>query len=100
MEFNFGMLVGLREMSTIPSTLAGLNTFGYSGPSSFKSIADVYKLATQIGQGDIDAGLAKAGFRLAGDIFGIPTTAITRAIDAYDNDGDIGAYLFGYKGER
>lgn len=99
-EFSLNMLVGLREFATIPSTLAGMDTFGYSGPSGFKVVTDTYKLATQIGQGKLDDGLYKAAASVFGDYTGLPMIEIVRAIDAYSNEGDFWAYLFGYKGKR
>ena len=73
-SFNMGMLVGVRELSGI------IDGFGYRGPTGMRKIEDIYKLATQVKQGELDEGLLRALNSVASDWVGYPAVPINRAI--------------------
>lgn len=80
--------------------LFGQQGYGYSGPTGAKLPGDVVKLMQQVGQGKMDAALAKAGVSVMGDLFGLPATQMNRIIDATSKDGNAWSYLIGVKGEK
>ena len=99
-KFTLGTLVGVREISTGVDYLFGLKGNSYSGPTGAKLPGDVVKLMQQIGQGKMDAALAKAAVSVTGDLLGLPATQINRIIDAASKDGDAFNYLFGVKDKK
>ena len=53
---------------------------GYTGPAGLRIIPDAYKLAQQAHQGELDDGFRKAFISFMGDLTGIPSVAVNRAI--------------------
>lgn len=96
-KFSLGMFVWVREFSAGVDYLFGQKGNSYSGPTGAKLPGDVVKLMQQIGQGEMDTALAKAGVSVMGDLFGLPSTQMNRVIDAASNDGNVLNYLFGIK---
>lgn len=99
-KFNLGMFVGVREFSAGVDYLFGQQGNSYSGPTGAKLPGDVVKLMQQVGQGEMDAALAKAGVSVMGDLFGLPSTQMNRIIDATSKDENAWSYLIGVKGEK
>lgn len=78
-------LIGLvafgREFTQAAKALMGEDKgMGYSGPAGVRVFPDAYKLAQQMHQGDMDDGFRKAFINLVGDLTGIPSVAVNRAI--------------------
>jgi len=103
LSFLSGMFVGIREFGPIYDAFRGHGE--YKGPAGLRPIGDAFKLAKEIGQGEMDDGLRKASINMAGDIFGLPAAQINRTITGAEalNDGKTdnpGALLFGHQDRR
>lgn len=72
-NFSLGMVVGLREISTMFDSR-------YSGPTGMRKAVDVRNLYTQVAQGEWDTAATKAAVNVMGSFFGLPATPINRAI--------------------
>ncbi len=81
-SYLMGLMVGVREFSGAVQWATGTNEFamGYSGPTGMRMVQDVTKLAQQVGQGEFDAGLARAVINVAGELFALPAAQINRTI--------------------
>lgn len=102
-SFLLGLFVGGREMAQLANIITGDRFYGYAGPSGLRPIDDTYKFAQQAAQGEIDHALVRASINLLGDVYGIPSAQINRAIkgaEALQNDetDNPAALLFGYQG--
>ena len=102
-SFLLGLFVGGREMAQLANIITGDRFYGYAGPSGLRPIDDTYKFAQQAAQGEIDHAFVRASINLLGDVFGIPSAQINRAIkgtEALQNDetDNPAALLFGYQG--
>lgn len=102
-SFLLGLFVGGREMAQLANIITGDRFYGYTGPSGLRPIDDTYKFAQQAAQGEIDHAFVRASINLLGDVFGIPSAQINRAIkgaEALQNDetDNPAALLFGYQG--
>lgn len=73
-SFSAGMLVGVREFSSI------VGGYDYKGPTGMRKVNDVIRLTQQIGQGEVDEALVKSAVSAFGSFFGIPSAPINRAI--------------------
>lgn len=73
-SFSAGMLVGVREFSSI------VDGYDYKGPTGMRKVNDVIRLTQQIGQGEVDEALVKSAVSAFGSFFGIPSAPINRAI--------------------
>jgi hypothetical protein len=78
LSFLFGTVVIAREFSEIAKTLAGVETFGYSGPGGLRAIPDSLKLVQQAAQGEFDDSFRKAAFNAVGSWFGLPSAQVNR----------------------
>lgn len=86
-----GLLVGVRELSGVIEV-----GFGYSGPASLSVIKNASELISQVKQGDVDAGAAKALISTVGSLTGMPSRVANQVIDAtlqFEKDGHGGAAL-------
>lgn len=85
-DFNLGLFMGLRELSGIAQyTFGEGQKFGYSGSPGMRKVNDLWKLAGQIGQGELDYGMTKAAANVAADWLGVPGIAtVNRFIDRYE----------------
>ena len=102
-SFLLGLFVGGREMAQLANIITGGRFYGYAGPSGLRPIDDTYKFAQQAAQGEIDHAFVRASINLLGDVYGIPSAQINRAIkgaEALQNDetDNPAALLFGYQG--
>jgi hypothetical protein len=102
-SFLLGLFVGGREMAQLANIITGDRFYGYAGPSGLRPIDDTYKFAQQAAQGEIDHAFVRASINLLGDVYGIPSAQINRAIkgaEALQNDetDNPAALLFGYQG--
>lgn len=102
-SFLLGLFVGGRELAQLANIVTGDRFYGYAGPSGLRPIDDTYKFAQQAAQGEIDHAFVRASINLLGDVFGIPSAQINRAIkgaEALQNDetDNPAALLFGYQG--
>lgn len=82
-DYLFGLFVVGREFGSAAKTLTGTSEFGpqsYPGPAGTRMIADVYKAAGQVSQGDLDLPAIKAMINLSGDLLGLPAAQINRTL--------------------
>lgn len=79
-SFILGQMLGFREVGQLYAAFNGEPSGQYGGPVGTRPIADAMKLAKQVGQGEADTALLKAGVSLAGDIFRLPSAQINRTI--------------------
>lgn len=77
-----GVAVGVREFTLGVQQLFGVAQFqgGYSGPAGLRAFTDVFNLLKQIGQGELDGALVKSTSNTLGSWFGLPSTALNRAM--------------------
>lgn len=103
-----GMFVGVRELSSIASSLAtGDTIYGYKGATATKVFGDASTALAQIpkvAEGEGNAASARAFISLLGSITGLPSTQINKAIKGYEalESGQADsptAVLTGYKGK-
>ena len=80
-DFNLGTLMVAREVSNVlGNAIAGEPIFGYKGPAGTRVIGDFVGTVQQVSQGEFDAALVKSLVNLSGDLFGLPSAQINRAI--------------------
>lgn len=80
--YPLGMFIGLRELGGAVQHMVGDdNPFSYGGPAGLRLFAEFDKLGKQIGQGDLDMALFKAGNNVGGILFHYPSGVINRFID-------------------
>jgi hypothetical protein len=77
-----GPIVGVREFTLGLQQVAGVAQFqgSYSGPAGLRAFTDVFNLLKQVGQGELDGAMLKSAINTLGSWFGVPSTAINRAI--------------------
>ena len=94
-NFGLNMWVGVREIADITELLAGQQVMPYQGPAGMRIVNDLHRLATQIGQGEMDKGLFKATVSAAAILTGaVPAAPINRladGIDAMEANDDVNA---------
>ena len=94
-NFGLNMWVGVREIADITELLAGQQVMPYQGPAGMRIVNDFRRLATQIGQGEMDKGLFKATASAAAILTGaVPAAPINRladGLDAMETDDDVNA---------
>lgn len=105
--FALGTMIGAREISSVvQNVIQGEPIWGWRGPSGGRVFSDISSFAQQLGQGELDEGLARATLNLAGSTIGVPSAQLWRlwtGIDAYfiedktDNPLVLG---IGYSGDR
>lgn len=78
-SYILAMFPFIRETS---AAVAGYAS--YSGPVGARFFADVNKFIRQVAQGEVDENLVKAGVRVAGTPFGIPTSQIIKTYDGME----------------
>jgi hypothetical protein len=76
LTYMMGTMVGVREFATIFDP-----RFGYSGPAGVRFIAEMERLGTQIGQGELDAALRKSAINVGGMLLHFPAGQVNRIID-------------------
>lgn len=102
-SFLLGLFVGGRELAQLANIATGDRFYGYAGPSGLRPIDDTYKFAQQAAQGEIDHAFVRASINLLGDVFGIPSAQINRAIKGAqalqeDETDNPAALLLGHQG--
>lgn len=102
-SFLLGLFVGGRELAQLANIVTGDRFYGYAGPSGLRPIDDTYKFAQQAAQGEIDHAFVRASINLLGDVFGIPSAQINRAIKGAqalqeDETDNPAALLLGHQG--
>jgi hypothetical protein len=82
-SYLMGMMVGLRDIAGAAQTVTGTNEFstGYGGPSGGRFFGEVYKLAQQVHQGEMDMALFKALDNVIGILFKLPSGQINRTVE-------------------
>ena len=94
-NFGLNMWVGVREIADITELLAGQQVMPYQGPAGMRIVNDFRRLATQIGQGEMDKGLFKATVSAAAILTGaVPAAPINRladGLDAMETNDDVNA---------
>lgn len=83
----------VREMGGLPKG------FEYDGPPGIMVVANAYKVAQQVGQGEIDLAAWKAINLLGGTIVSYPAQAMNEYADAFNQimDGDVPTALVGIR---
>ena len=94
-SYFLAVMVGLREFGAVVSGFSG-----YSGPAGTRFFNEAAKLATQIGQGDMDAAMLKALNNVGGILFHYPAGQINRTVQGAsallnDETDNPAALLFG-----
>lgn len=102
-SFLLGLFVGGRELAQLANIVTGDRFYGYAGPSGLRPIDDTYKFAQQAAQGEIDHAFVRASINLLGDVSGIPSAQINRAIKGAqalqeDETDNPAALLLGHQG--
>ena len=103
LNFNMGMLLGVRELAALSNVVSGEPIWSYQGPGGFRLIGDIYKATQQVAQGEYDAALVKSMVNLGGSMFGLPSAQINRVVsatteDKVDTDAEfVRGALFGVK---
>lgn len=69
-----GTMIGVREIAGVVSGFGD-----YQGPAGARFFSESAKLATQIGQGEVDAAAAKAAVNTAGVLFQFPAGQIYKS---------------------
>jgi hypothetical protein len=77
LSYLLGTFVLGRELS------GAINGFDYQGPAGARGLASITDLIKQIGQGQADHGLERAGLGTAGILFHLPAIQVQRLIDGY-----------------
>lgn len=89
-----GGFIGFRELGSMFSGFQG-----YEGPAGARVYSSTIKFFKQLGQGEIDEALIKAGNGLGGILFHYPATQIQRTVDGMkelnDGRGNLLSLLFG-----
>lgn len=102
-NFNAGMLLGVRELATLSNVVSGEPIWSYQGPGGFRLIGDIYKATQQVAQGEYDAALVKSLVNLGGSMFGLPSAQINRVVSSEAEDLEGADYargvLFGVKNQ-
>ncbi len=75
-----GLFAFAREATAMFKSLAGEQSFGYSGPAGVRMFGDGFTFAAQAYQGDLDRAFFRSGLNLIGDLSGIPSVQINRTI--------------------
>lgn len=76
-------LHGAAQMGYDAATGRPVKDPGYEGPTGLRLIASIEHLTQQIGQGQLDRGLARAAEDVGGVIFHLPLTQLQRSIDGW-----------------
>ena len=76
-----GQMIILREVAVAGQALIGADTYGYQGPAGLRFFSDLYKLGTQVEQGDADLAAFKAANSVAGALFHYPAGQINSTLD-------------------
>lgn len=81
-DYLMGLMVVVREFGEAAKIMAGANDMGrdYTGPAGLRLVADTVGLAKQTHQGEFDDAFRKAAVNVVGDLFGLPSAQINRAI--------------------
>lgn len=80
--YPLGMFVGVRETAGAATKIFGIDTqFSYKGPAGLRFFAEIDKLGTQIGQGELDKALFKSMNSVGGLLFHYPAGQVNRMID-------------------
>lgn len=83
-SYLFGTLVGVRELTGVAQTLTGTNLYhqtSYQGPAGLRLFNEMFKLGTQVSQGDLDAALRRSTLNTAGILFHLPSGQINKSLD-------------------
>jgi hypothetical protein len=89
-----GGFIGFRELGSMFSGFQG-----YEGPAGARVYSSIIKFFKQVGQGEIDEALIKAGNGLGGILFHYPATQVQRTVEGMkelsDGRGNLLSLLFG-----
>ena len=92
-SYLLGFFVGARELSGL------VQGYDYTGSPALRIFPDLGKVATQIGQGELDEAFVAAVARLIGDATGLPTTQPLRSWRGWqswqEGDAPPSSILFG-----
>lgn len=82
-SFLMGTMVGLREVTGAMQYAVGTKQFdmAYGGPAGLRFIQELDKLGKQIGQGELDRALVRAGINVAGVVLHLPSGQVNKTID-------------------
>lgn len=80
-SFLMGQMVVLREVAVAGQAVIGGDAYGYQGPAGLRFFSDLYKLGTQVEQGDADFAAFKAANSVAGALFHYPAGQINSTLD-------------------
>ncbi len=106
-EFNAGMLVGVREGSSFLKSMITGESEQYRGPTALRKVTDtgmfLMNLRKAIENGEVDERVIRQAITVTADWTGwpLPVVPVTRAIKGYNaikegKTGDWKAYLLGY----
>lgn len=96
-SYFLSVMVGLREFGSVVNGFSG-----YAGPAGTRFFNEAAKLATQVGQGDIDAAMLKALNNAGGILFHYPAGQINKTVQGAsalldDETDNPAALLFGHQ---
>jgi hypothetical protein len=80
-SFLMGQMVVLREVAVAGQAVIGGDAYGYQGPAGLRFFSDLYKLGTQVEQGDADFAAFKAANSVAGALLHYPAGQINSTLD-------------------
>ena len=86
MSYLFGLMVGLREVTSAAQAAAGVSLYtqSYGGPAGLRFFQEITKLGQQINQGEADQALFKAVSNVIGILFKLPSAQINRTVLGID----------------
>jgi Large polyvalent protein associated domain 22 len=76
-----GLLLREAHIGLEAAMLGEASPFGYTGPGGLRIFAELTDLGKQIGQGDADIALAKAGIDVAGIVLHQPSAQINKTME-------------------
>ncbi len=101
-DYVMSMSIYTREFSGFVKGLAGLKTWGYSGPASMRLVGDMASLGTQAGQNEFDKAFIRSIINVLGTTTGLPAVQINKMIQGAEalENGDTdnpAALVMGYQ---
>jgi hypothetical protein len=86
-----GQMIPLREISSFPKALAGLESYPWYGPAGLRPFADLGKLGQQMAQNEWDRPYRKTLINVAGYFTHLPAGQVNTIIDGFEaiENGDV-----------